>query len=936
MDWTRLDGTYLGTLVFADKLDRLRHHHNPAATTHPTLGPPPHRAMAPSHEPSSSHALPSSSSSSQPQSTSWSSLSLHSNGTSTSIFGGPWPEDEASMKKKTSHHLGGQHCPIDLTGDSPSPPPSFGIAFATPTNTPDNHHLKVPAIGSGNGFGAPPSYFAAGGSGAHMLHKYASMMAQSSFADPFDPYPVSKGMGIADDTSGDEAIAQMLQDQWNEEMDDDPPPLIPAIPPVNSYDSDIADSPIQLSKKGGFSSRFHLPGRSSARKHRIEKKNNDALVGDVSPTGTCKPSGASDMEDEAEGVDVEAAESLLPLREFVKGSVNGRCAGCSGEIHLDMDDVFKLARHWLVPQKRAVILGVPCKQAMCGTVTCPGCGKSMPRRSNDDACMQLNGELCSIQWCCDKGRLSAIWVLACGWRIAQPKPAPAPKVISNRQPLLGYPGIPPALAHAKGVGYGGYDTEHAYLVAFHKHRRRPAPIATERRDTKEEDLRTSHYRLLALLLPSFDRTEDLDTSPPDLLPALLKRSPLLEYAATLLGSNSIHEVSSHHSRYDGMLDFVQALGNHTATATLVYGNRDIYHAKNGSLPYVSFSSGVGRKTCPRDTGKSLATLMESLASQARTMLKHAKSHDADFQTTEAKDVLALNERIVTISDLHVTNKQLFRTEMEISKEDDNDFDLSQWHRENCVGEVDDDALLQNFKYQKQARSASGPQMGRMKRLITEISTLQSSLPEGIYVRHGSSRLDTMKVLIIGPRDTPYAHGFFEFDLFCPMGYPKQPPLMHFRTTDGGKIRFNPNLYENGKICLSLLGTWSGEPWRESSTILQVLVSIQSMILCEKPWYNEPGREGMENKLQSTSYNNEVRSWTLQHAILPWINTIGTDVRRNPQTSHFFWQETVHLYLQANAKILMSSHGEAASRYENLQLKEAVRLVTTALGTKGLL
>jgi hypothetical protein len=29
------------------------------------------------------------------------------------------------------------------------------------------------------------------------------------------------------------------------------------------------------------------------------------------------------------------------------------------------------------------------------------------------------------------------------------------------------------------------------------------------------------------------------------------------------------------------------------------------------------------------------------------------------------------------------------------------------------------------------------------------------------------------------------------------------------TTDNGRVRFNPNLYANGKVCLSILGTWSG-------------------------------------------------------------------------------------------------------------------------------
>ena len=51
-------------------------------------------------------------------------------------------------------------------------------------------------------------------------------------------------------------------------------------------------------------------------------------------------------------------------------------------------------------------------------------------------------------------------------------------------------------------------------------------------------------------------------------------------------------------------------------------------------------------------------------------------------------------------------------------------------------------------------------------------------------------------------------------------------------------------YESGKVCLSLLGTWSGqrgEEWNAStSSALQMLISIQSLILVTDPYFNEPG------------------------------------------------------------------------------------------------
>ena len=40
---------------------------------------------------------------------------------------------------------------------------------------------------------------------------------------------------------------------------------------------------------------------------------------------------------------------------------------------------------------------------------------------------------------------------------------------------------------------------------------------------------------------------------------------------------------------------------------------------------------------------------------------------------------------------------------------------------------------------------------------------------------------------------------FEFDLYFPNGYPKCPPKVKFRTTGAGSVRFNPNLYNEGKV-----------------------------------------------------------------------------------------------------------------------------------------
>lgn len=138
----------------------------------------------------------------------------------------------------------------------------------------------------------------------------------------------------------------------------------------------------------------------------------------------------------------------------------------------------------------------------------------------------------------------------------------------------------------------------------------------------------------------------------------------------------------------------------------------------------------------------------------------------------------------------------------------------------------------------------------MVRLAQELADLSISLPydhtNGIFVRVEQTRVDVMKALIVGASDTPYAHGVFIYDIFFDDQYPEGPPKVNLETTGGGLVRFNPNLYACGKVCLSLLGTWRGnasENWDPKlSTLLQVLVSIQAVVMGEDVYFNEPGFE----------------------------------------------------------------------------------------------
>lgn len=113
----------------------------------------------------------------------------------------------------------------------------------------------------------------------------------------------------------------------------------------------------------------------------------------------------------------------------------------------------------------------------------------------------------------------------------------------------------------------------------------------------------------------------------------------------------------------------------------------------------------------------------------------------------------------------------------------------------------------------------------------ELKLLRSSLPPGIWVKGYEDRMDLYSVMLRGPEKTPYEDGLFLFDFQLSADYPTAPPLCHYISYCSDRL--NPNLYEDGKVCVSLLGTWSGrgtEVWTNSSTLLQVIVSIQVILI----------------------------------------------------------------------------------------------------------
>mmetsp|Transcript_37439 Transcript_37439/g.85806 ORF Transcript_37439/g.85806 Transcript_37439/m.85806 type:complete len:1060 (+) Transcript_37439:289-3468(+) len=172
--------------------------------------------------------------------------------------------------------------------------------------------------------------------------------------------------------------------------------------------------------------------------------------------------------------------------------------------------------------------------------------------------------------------------------------------------------------------------------------------------------------------------------------------------------------------------------------------------------------------------------------------------------------------------------------------------------------------------------------------------LQAGLPKGIYCCAFSDRVDLLRALIVGPPGTPYEDAVFVFDLQLPPEFPHQPPAVHY-VSHGERI--NPNLYENGKVCLSLLGTWTGrqscELWDPSqSTVLQVLISIQALVLCEMPYFNEAG---YEKQLGTEEGAHHARRYN-EGALLLSLKSMMTTLANLPPPSSFERLTKLHFTL----------------------------------------
>ena len=191
------------------------------------------------------------------------------------------------------------------------------------------------------------------------------------------------------------------------------------------------------------------------------------------------------------------------------------------------------------------------------------------------------------------------------------------------------------------------------------------------------------------------------------------------------------------------------------------------------------------------------------------------------------------------------------------------------------------------------------QRSSAKRILSDIMAIRRNplTDQGIYYKHDDDCMVRGYAMIIGPPDTPYANGYFLFDILFPNDYPSSPPKIKFMTQDpNARTRFNPNLYRNGKVCVSTLNTWHGEQWSGCQTLSSVLLTLCTLFV-KNPLLNEPGINPTHHDV--IPYENMIAYKTISVAIHGMVS--GTTLP-NSKFRELFHEEMIRLYKKGRTSI----------------------------------
>ncbi|KAL8816287.1 MAG: hypothetical protein Q9223_004671 [Gallowayella weberi] len=605
------------------------------------------------------------------------------------------------------------------------------------------------------------------------------------------------------------------------------------------------------------------------------------------------------------GNPIEIQNAIDTVQGFAKETLNTVCHKCDGPLveELDVDYWTQKWESSSASGKGICSSGVTCH---CGATTCLGCGEE-PITGNPKHMAEYEGT--KLDWCCTHGAVFVAWIILCQYDQME--------LDLQTRSLHGQATAQQQAAHrarANGVGFtarGRYIERPQIQRVGNKVEYRWSGLSQalnfKQVDTETDDLTRWVFGMLIALLP---KRQETTKKVPAALPSMIELSLLQDRTAQLLRNDSLQDVNKRADLYFATFEFVDRLGSHPKLDYLARDDR-FMKKKSAGLHAISIEhKGKGKAKAKASGALTVASKREGMASSLLACLTNLATQSkvllgGSSNQAAGTDILEIAKRIQKLDTRLAGNGAAKLATITTWKE---------YLQAYCVTRRNNISQHLCQYVALECRKIRNSPKGRMARLVTETSEMTTSLPDNVFEMIDEVRPDIMKALIVGPKGTPYEGGLFEFDIVCVEQYPVEPPCVRIVTTGQGQVKFNPNLYADGKVCLSLLGTWEGPPeskWQpHKSTIASVLVSIQSMILCDWPLENEPAYQDIRKRPggleQCRLYNRNVRKWTLLFATLHWL------IR--PEMREGLWKKVVNDYFRFCGRGLV----ESARKWEKEQ------------------
>jgi hypothetical protein len=341
-----------------------------------------------------------------------------------------------------------------------------------------------------------------------------------------------------------------------------------------------------------------------------------------------------------------------------------------------------------------------------------------------------------------------IWVLLCGFdqKFSEAKQREAAKTGTGRRIAGG--GVGYGGSRMSGFGAGGYygvDSPLAYpsqvFGAAGAGRHSQTPPDTSKLKAQSAQQQSDHFNrsileILEELLPSLEKTSSFDMNPPEAVVDILLSSKVLNYCAELLRNDSLEDATRRKNLYQALLSVVRVLGTHPVTAQKSVFTERVLQPDAVNLNTLSFQSNTSRKQKGKeDKTSSIADVLRNLNVQSNIMLSGATKNIKEFETDEGQDMLWLCRSVSDLSEFLLVNTKAGSG----GRGGNGQTEVA----DQGIAEAPDEEIFATHAYANYAYQVQSPP-GRMKRLITEITSLKTGLPPGIIVKYAASRLDVMK------------------------------------------------------------------------------------------------------------------------------------------------------------------------------------------------